>query len=120
MRMGLEFWKTVIKQAFHTTLNIFTKLGILCFTTNAVLHFKKAVCINFLINYLPGALLQDKYIWGCIISKQHYLMCIPLGCQALLALEENVSACLAQWSLGEFELRKLKGMQHKLKKNPKT
>lgn len=100
-------------------LNIFTKLQILCFRTNAVLHFKKAVCISFLINYLPGALLQDKYIWGCIISIQHYLVSSPLGCQALLALEECVSALLAQWSLGYFGLHKMKGRQDKLKKSAK-
>lgn len=81
-------------------LNNFTKLQISCFRTNAVLRFKKAVCINFLINYLPGALLQDKYTLGCIISKQHCLACSPLGCQEPFALEERLSICLAQRSLG--------------------
>lgn len=88
-------------------LNIFTKLQILHFRTNAVLHFKKAVCISFLINYLPGALLQDKYICDCIISKQYYLGCSPLGCQALLALDESVSAFLTQWSLEYFLLHRM-------------
>lgn len=55
-----------------------------------------AVCISFLINYLPGVLFQDEYLWGCIISKQYYLVFSPLGCQALLALKEYVSAFLAQ------------------------
>lgn len=100
-------------------LNVFTKLQILCFRTNAVLSFKKAVCISFLINYLPGALLQDKYIWGCVISKQYYLVCSPLGCQALLALEERVCAFLAQWSLGYFELHKRDRRQEKQNKNAK-
>lgn len=100
-------------------LNIFTKLQILHFRTNAVLHFKEAACISFLINYLPGVLLQDKYIWAWIIRKQYYLVCSPLGCQALLALEEYVSAFLAQWSLGCFELHKMDGRQEKLNKNAK-